>query len=46
MARGWRSRSCGPVGESAITALSHKAIHKFLEDVEVAAVEEGFAFRG
>jgi len=29
-----------------ITALSHKAIHKFLEDVEAAAAEIGFAFRG
>jgi uncharacterized protein len=29
-----------------ITALSHKAIHKFLEDVEAAAEEAGFAFRG
>jgi uncharacterized protein len=29
-----------------ITALSHKAIHKFLEDVERAAVERGFSFRG
>ena len=31
---------------SAITSLSHKAIHKFLEDVEAAAVEQGFAFHG
>jgi predicted RecB family nuclease len=29
-----------------ITALSHKAIHKFLEDLEDAAEEEGFEFRG
>jgi hypothetical protein len=29
-----------------ITALSHKAIHKFLEDVEEAAAEVGFSFRG
>ncbi len=29
-----------------VTALSHKAIHKFLEDVEEAAVEAGFEFRG
>jgi predicted RecB family nuclease len=29
-----------------ITALSHKAIHKFLEDVEQAAVEVGYSFRG
>ena len=29
-----------------VTALSHKAIHKFLEEVEDAAVEAGFAFRG
>jgi uncharacterized protein len=29
-----------------ITALSHKAIHKFLEDVEAAALEAGFEFRG
>jgi predicted RecB family nuclease len=29
-----------------ITALSHKAIHKFLEDVEAAAAEQGFVFRG
>jgi predicted RecB family nuclease len=29
-----------------ITALSHKAIHKFLEDVEAAAAEQGFVFHG
>jgi predicted RecB family nuclease len=29
-----------------ITALSHKAIHKFLEDVEEAAHGMGYAFRG
>ena len=29
-----------------ITALSHKAIHKFLEDLEEAAHEEGYRFRG
>jgi predicted RecB family nuclease len=29
-----------------ITALSHKAIHKFLEDVEKAALEIGYQFRG
>jgi predicted RecB family nuclease len=29
-----------------ITALSHKAIHKFLEDLEDAALEEGNHFRG
>ena len=29
-----------------VTALSHKAIHKFLEDVEDAAVEAGYAFEG
>jgi uncharacterized protein len=29
-----------------ITALSHKAIHKFLEDVEVAAAEAGYSFVG
>ncbi len=29
-----------------ITALSHKAIGKFLEDVEAAALEQGFEFRG
>ena len=29
-----------------ITALSHKAIHKFLRDVRDAAVEQGFAFVG
>jgi uncharacterized protein len=29
-----------------ITALSHRAIHKFLEDVEEAAAEIGFRFRG
>ena len=29
-----------------ITALSHKAIHKFLEDVEDAAFDEGYTFRG
>jgi hypothetical protein len=27
-----------------ITALSHKAIHKFLEDMENAAHESGFTF--
>ncbi|MGH3116143.1 MAG: AAA domain-containing protein, partial [Gaiellales bacterium] len=29
-----------------VTALSHKAIHKFLEDLEKAAVEAGYEFRG
>ena len=29
-----------------VTALSHKAIHRFLEEVEDAAREAGFAFRG
>jgi uncharacterized protein len=29
-----------------VTALSHKAIHKFLEDLEAAALEHGYAFRG
>ena len=29
-----------------VTALSHKAIHKFLEEVEAAAREQGFTFRG
>jgi predicted RecB family nuclease len=29
-----------------VTALSHKAIHKFLEEVEKAALEIGFEFRG
>jgi predicted RecB family nuclease len=29
-----------------ITALSHKAIHKFLEDVEAAALAKGFSFQG
>jgi ATP-dependent exoDNAse (exonuclease V) alpha subunit len=29
-----------------ITALSHKAIHKFLEDLEEAAHEQGYRFRG
>ena len=29
-----------------VTALSHKAIHKFLEDVEDAAREQGYTFRG
>jgi superfamily I DNA and/or RNA helicase len=29
-----------------VTALSHKAIHKFLEEVEKAALEVGFEFRG
>ena len=29
-----------------ITALSHKAIHKFLEDLEEAAHEVGYRFRG
>ena len=29
-----------------VTALSHKAIHKFLDDLEEAAVAEGYAFRG
>ena len=29
-----------------VTALSHKAIHKFLEDLEEAAVEQGYTFRG
>jgi predicted RecB family nuclease len=29
-----------------VTALSHKAIHKFLDDLEAAAVEAGYEFRG
>jgi uncharacterized protein len=29
-----------------VTALSHKAIHKFLEEVEDAALADGFEFRG
>ncbi len=29
-----------------VTALSHKAIHKFLDDLEEAADEAGFEFRG
>jgi predicted RecB family nuclease len=29
-----------------VTSISHKAIHKFLEDVRGAAVEAGFVFRG
>ncbi len=29
-----------------ITALSHKAIHKFLEDLEEAALEQGYQFSG
>jgi predicted RecB family nuclease len=29
-----------------ITALSHKAIHKFLEEVEAAALDEGYEFVG
>ena len=29
-----------------VTALSHKAIHKFLDDLEEAAIEEGYEFRG
>jgi uncharacterized protein len=29
-----------------ITALSHKAIHKFLDDLEEAAVDAGYEFRG
>jgi uncharacterized protein len=29
-----------------VTALSHKAIHKFLEEVEDAAIEAGYEFRG
>jgi predicted RecB family nuclease len=29
-----------------VTALSHKAIHKFLEDLEDAALEAGYSFRG
>ena len=29
-----------------VTALSHKAIHKFLDDLEEAAGEAGFEFRG
>jgi predicted RecB family nuclease len=29
-----------------VTALSHKAIHKFLEDLEEAAETEGYSFRG
>ncbi len=29
-----------------VTALSHKAIHKFLDDLEEAALEAGYEFRG
>ncbi|MDQ3859492.1 MAG: TM0106 family RecB-like putative nuclease [Actinomycetota bacterium] len=29
-----------------VTALSHKAIHKFLEELEDAAVEQGYSFTG
>jgi uncharacterized protein len=29
-----------------VTALSHKAIEKFLDDLEEAAIEEGYEFRG
>ena len=29
-----------------VTALSHKAIHKFLDDLEQAAIEVGYEFRG
>jgi AAA domain-containing protein len=29
-----------------VTALSHKAIHKFLEDLEDAALEQGYEFKG
>ena len=29
-----------------VTSLSHKAIHKFLRDLEGAAVDAGFSFRG
>jgi predicted RecB family nuclease len=29
-----------------VTALTHKAIHKFLDDLEEAALEEGYEFRG
>jgi uncharacterized protein len=29
-----------------VTALSHKAIHKFLDDLEEAAIEEGYEFQG
>jgi predicted RecB family nuclease len=29
-----------------VTALSHKAIHKFLEDLEKAALAEGYVFKG
>jgi AAA domain len=29
-----------------VTALSHKAIHKFLDDLEDAALEAGYEFRG
>ena len=29
-----------------VTALSHKAIHKFLDDLEEAAIEEDYEFRG
>jgi predicted RecB family nuclease len=31
---------------AGITALTHRAIHKFLEDVEKAGLEDGFTFRG
>jgi predicted RecB family nuclease len=29
-----------------VTALTHKAIHKFLDDLEEAAIEAGYEFRG
>ncbi|MGE5691396.1 MAG: DEAD/DEAH box helicase, partial [Pseudomonadota bacterium] len=29
-----------------VTALSHRAIHKFLDDLEEAAIEIGYSFRG
>ena len=29
-----------------VTSLSHKAIHKFLADLRVAALEQGYSFRG
>ena len=45
-ARGWRSRSCARGKRVGVTALSHKAIHKFLDDLEEAAEEAGYEFRG
>ena len=44
--RRWRSRSCATGKRVGVTSLSHKAIHKLLEEIEREAREQGFVFKG